>query len=279
MTNFVSKGARFSLLYLRPDRPIEESKRLRNRLLQVFKQVAGKESKNLGHAIERELGVRIVKFQYDYFVDWHDFSNLEMRDFLDTVTICREFATGLNGIPSRATLVKELNRIFSEETSAYVVDDQLGVHPSVDPSFRAILDSAVRGLGGADFEAVRLHLEKADLSLLPKGDRRDAVRSIFDAVENVFKQTFQGAISINTGTIQTILKPTVERIYQDEVERRTALKLVESLKDWVDGCHNYRHEAGKPEPAAPPEELAVLMVSNGIAFTRWLVDIRMRQNT
>lgn len=276
MANLISEGKRFSLLYLRSSKPIEESDRLRNRLLQVFKQVAGSDGQHLGRAIERELGVNVIKYQYDYFLDWSAFSRLEFRDFLDTITICKQFATGLNSIPSSSSLVKEFSRIFSEESSAYTVDDRLGVHPSVDPSFRANLESVVRGLGGASFEAARLHLERADISLLPQKDRRDAVRSIFDAVENVFKQTFPGAISINTATIQSVLKPAIEKVYPDDVEKRTALKQVESLKDWVDGCHNYRHEAGKPDPAAPPEELAVLMVSNGIAFTRWLADLRVK---
>ena len=45
-----------------------------------------------------------------------------------------------------------------------------------------------------------------------------------------------------------------------------------SLADWVDALHNYRHGQGVPEPVAPSEELAVYVLSSGAAFARQLAD-------
>lgn len=279
MTNDIPKGRRYSLLYLQPEHTIEDSKRLRVRLLRMFQGIVAEESKDFGQAIERELGVEVVRTgPYATYLDWDRFAKLEMRDYLDSITITRRFYSKKFGSANLPKVASEFNRVFLEERTTYFVDEQLGVHPLVDSSFRAILESAVRGLGGADFAAARAHLEKADIALMPQNDRRESVRAVFDALENVFKQTFTGVININTATIQGCLKPAVESMYSEGVERRTALKQVDSLRDWVDGCHNYRHEPGQPEPTSPSEDLAVLLVSNGISFTRWIADIRSRLN-
>lgn len=276
MNNPPPASKRYSLLYSQPDQPIEDSVRLRNRLIELIKRISGDDSTRLGRSVERELGVKVLASNYNVYVVWGVFEKLEMRDLLDTISLCRGFA-GQKGVPPLPRLVLEFNRIFREERSSYFVDDDLCVHPAVDPSFRAILESAVRGLGDGDYSAARIHLERADIALLPHNDSKEAVRAIFDAVENVFKQTFMGTTSINSTAIQNHLKPLVERLYAEGVERRTALKQVDSLRNWVDGCHNYRHEPGHPEPTFPPEDLAVLLVSNGIAFTRWIADLRLRQ--
>jgi hypothetical protein len=41
--------------------------------------------------------------------------------------------------------------------------------------------------------------------------------------------------------------------------------------DWVDACHNYRHEDGIEEPSQPPIELAVELIGVGGSFLRWLI--------
>jgi hypothetical protein len=64
----------------------------------------------------------------------------------------------------------------------------------------------------------------------------------------------------------------VQKLYgEDAVALRAANKQVAAFKDWVDASHNYRHEAGSEEPVQPPLDLAVLAISNGTAFLRWLI--------
>jgi hypothetical protein len=76
--------------------------------------------------------------------------------------------------------------------------------------------------------------------------------------------------------MQALLKPISLRGSQkayagDAVALRAAMKQLASFKDWVDASHNYRHEQGSEEPVQPPIDLAVLAVSNGAAYIRWLV--------
>ena len=88
--------------------------------------------------------------------------------------------------------------------------------------------------------------------------------------------TFDGAIALNSATVQSYLRPFIERTHADKIAKRTALKTCDSLKDWADACHNYRHAPGEPDPARPPEELAVVLVSQGFTYVRWLADLKRR---
>jgi hypothetical protein len=61
---------------------------------------------------------------------------------------------------------------------------------------------------------------------------------------------------------------------QDDTARRSAAKMLSSLKDWVDAAHFYRHEQGIPdEVAQPPLGLAVYIVSTGASHVRWLAEL------
>jgi hypothetical protein len=50
-------------------------------------------------------------------------------------------------------------------------------------------------------------------------------------------------------------------------------QLADSLKAWTDAAHWYRHGQGKEEPKQPPASLAILSISAGAAFLRWLAEI------
>jgi hypothetical protein len=82
---------------------------------------------------------------------------------------------------------------------------------------------------------------------------------------------------VNAGAIDTHLGPAIQKAYTDEtVALRAANKQLASFKDWVDASHNYRHEQGSEDPVQPPSELAVLAVSNGASYLRWLIALDQR---
>jgi hypothetical protein len=64
-----------------------------------------------------------------------------------------------------------------------------------------------------------------------------------------------------------------KRYGSNPTAQRAANKSVSALADWVDACHNYRHEEGVEEPSQPPIELAVELISTGASFLRWLISI------
>ena len=108
-------------------------------------------------------------------------------------------------------------------------------------------------------------------------DGKAAIRNTFDAIENLYKQMFPKVPQMNKINLQKHLKPVMERLFPGEKNknaRRSSLKLLEALTDWVDGVHEYRHAPGAPEPLQPPEALTILVVSQGLAYLRWLAELR-----
>jgi hypothetical protein len=64
-----------------------------------------------------------------------------------------------------------------------------------------------------------------------------------------------------------------KRDVADATALRAANKSLNAFGDWVDACHEYRHEQGVEEPSQPPIDLAVQLISVGSGFLRWLVNI------
>lgn len=277
MADETPTGERYSLLYLRPEEAVADSLRLRKRLARHFEAtVLRPDEHEFGRLLEQELGIDVlVSAPRGYRIPWDRIDRWALRDVLCTITLVGRYAHALGG-NAGANYPKELARILSEESASYRLDKKCGVHPAVDSAHQANLASTVRGIGKDTHRTTRAFIVKADENLLPQGDQREAIRSAFDAVENVFKMSFDGAIALNSGTVQSYLRPFVERTHADTIARRTALKTCDSMKDWADACHNYRHAPGEPDPAPPPEELAVVLVSQGFTYVRWLADLERR---
>jgi len=64
------------------------------------------------------------------------------------------------------------------------------------------------------------------------------------------------------------LRPLVECKSKKKTER--ANKQLRAFLEWIDAAHFYRYEPGTDEPAQPPLELAIELVSIGAAFIRRL---------
>jgi hypothetical protein len=169
----------------------------------------------------------------------------------------------------------EARRIFSEEKLAYEIDDNGVVHPAVDKEFQRNRQATVAGLQIPRYPNSLAAFERISDELAsrpPNG--KDAWRAVFAAVEGLFRLMFPSAPQLNAAAVEANLTPLVQGLYQgDAVARRAANKLVAAFKDWVDASHNYRHEAGSEEPVQPPIDLAVLAISNGTSFLRWLVSL------
>lgn len=278
MPDQVPVGQRFSQLYLRPDRLASDSPRLRRRLITAFQDAVGQRSADFGQYLERELGIQLVRRgAMNPYLDWEDLRDGELRDILDSITLLGGYLRA-SRMTSERIYLPAVQRIFAEESASYRIDPDFGVHPAVDGAYQANIQSAVRSLAAAQFGAARAHIQRADDELLPAGNTRESIRAAYDAVENIFRQQFDRAPHINRASIQNDLRPLVDRVHADPVEKRTAGKIVDALADWVDACHNYRHEPGHPEPTPPSDELAVLLVSQGISFSRWLADLMRLSN-
>jgi hypothetical protein len=174
-----------------------------------------------------------------------------------------------------ARWLSEARRIFSEEHLAYEIDDNGIVHPAVDKEFQRNRQSTVAGLQMPRYANSLAAFERISDELAaqpPNG--KDAWRAVFTAVEGLFRLMFASVPQLNTAAVEANLTSVVQKLYQgDATAQRAANKQVAAFKDWVDASHNYRHEAGSEEPVQPPIDLAVLAISNGTAYLRWLIAI------
>jgi hypothetical protein len=265
--------SRYSQLYIDYSAPIPDSQRARHRLGKLLQGLLGPNHNAalpLSELLERELGVKVgVQHAFGFPIFC---SQCAIRDFLDTVTVT---ATYFQNSGLKIQWLSEVRRIFSEEHLAYEIDDNGIVHPAVDEEFQRNRRATVAGLQMPRYANSLVAFERISDELAsqpPNG--KEAWRAVFTSVEGLFKLMFPPATQLNAGAIDAYLTGVVQKLHQgDAVAQRAANKQVAAFKDWVDASHNYRHEAGSEEPVQPPLDLAVLAISNGTSYLRWLVAI------
>lgn len=273
------RGQRFSLVYLRSDDQLSDSLRMRRRIGAAVSERFGDD---FSIYLSRKLG---IPYQTFFGVpQWMEYyTKLDLRDVLDSVTIHANFLRERTAIGypddrqyARERLPKffdEVREILAEERIRYTLDEQGGIHLQVDEQFQVNCAAAIQGMGNSRYAAARASLESG-LSALdsapPNG--REAIRDVFGACENVFKQTF-GAQRLAGHLIDNHLRPAIDNLQWNSEAAAAAELMCGSLKSWTTAAHKYRHETGRPEPHQPPLDLAVMMVSQGTSFLRWLVMI------
>lgn len=234
----------------------------------------------IGKFIERELGIKCLKWgTSSLFIDWQPLlKELDLRDFLDVMTAVIRFAPQKKEYKDRVIVVYNLlefaTRVFSEQNLAYRIDDAGGVHPSIDVAFSISSAALLRNLSISGLDAAREHITQAERSLLAGSfDGRQAIRSTFDAAENLLKVIFPKLTQLNTANINDQLGPFLINSTEDnKIERIAAAKLVKSFIDWVEAAHFYRHAAGGTEVEQPSESFTIAIVSQGFSFVRWIAD-------
>jgi hypothetical protein len=114
------------------------------------------------------------------------------------------------------------------------------------------------------------------LAALSEGppDGKGAIRATFTAVEGLFGLMFPDVARLAAGAISR-LRPRIEQLYNSNRRAQEAsAEMLQSLSDWIDAAHCYRHEEGKPDTVAqPPLSIAVYLVSSGAAHLRWLAEL------
>jgi hypothetical protein len=230
--------------------------------------------------LSQELG--IDPHWSSYGVDWTTtFKRFETRDFLDFVTLVFRWLTLARQRPmyepdANTKWLQGCRRIFEEEGLRYDIDDQAGVHFKVDAEFSASIRAAIASLDLPRYANARAEFEKAmaALSGSPIADGKDGIRGVFNAVECVYKLMNPKASKLVAADAVKTLQADVQKIYStNSTALRAANKTVNAFGDWIDACHNYRHEEGVEDPSQPPLDLAVNLVSLGAAQLRWLINL------
>ncbi|TWA26388.1 hypothetical protein FB004_103494 [Sinorhizobium medicae] len=265
MTSEMPTGVRFSNVYMVPPNLLQDSIRMKRRLGILIFQFAG----NVRERLNAELGTALpaaASGTADYWPAY--FSKLELKDALDAITVSIQKVRSEHW----SDFLDEVARIFNEEHVGYRVDAKGGVHFRVDTEFERVRTSAVGSISGSRYDSVRDQFDRAYKALdgVPP-DGKLAVRCAFFALEALFRLIFPNAHQLSANEVGKNLKPLVDRTLANEKPAlQVASKQLEAFKDWIDGAHFYRHEPGTEEPAQPPLDMAVLIVSQAGAYLRWL---------
>nr|WP_321459666.1 hypothetical protein [uncultured Cohaesibacter sp.] len=288
-------GQRFSLIYLPQGDPANDSKTMRYRLAKLIgkdKYQPQRHKASLGRRdyvyvadysqiqdrVEEELGC-----QFCTVVDgsphpsWVKFlERIPIEKVLDTITIAynRMAEAGRQG-----DFIDQVNRIFREENTAYEVDQEGGVHPSIDGAYAGAKQAAIRGMNEARYALSLARINEVDAALMSSPpDYIKAIRAVFGANENLFK-LMCGAARLDARSASDKLMRKLQAIYVDHpTMQRSSAQILKSFGSWIDAAHHYRHEEGSEEPSQPDEDLAIALISEGMSFIRWLVGIDKRSH-
>lgn len=264
-----NQGRRFSHNYLARGEPTQDSARARYRVLRVFTG-QGYDTSIGAAAVERELGIKVP---YGYSGrDWERFITCcELRDFLDLITVVAEHVSNALG-----EWIKPVRTIFFEENLRYEVDSLGGVHFAIDGEFIHNQECSLAALEPARYDAARSHFQAGQRALdqTPPATR-EAIRQTFEAAETVFRLMFPDVSRLGAAEVTKKLLPVLrERLHGTECD--AAGRLGEAFKEWVNGAHPYRHGQAVEAPDNPSVETAVLSVSLGASFIRWLAELDSR---
>ncbi|MEF2546977.1 hypothetical protein VQ045_07390 [Aurantimonas sp. E1-2-R+4] len=224
-----------------------------------------------------ELGLQLEG--YAYASAWtRIMQSIELRDVLDSVTIryqCLDHYDSEALEKIRGEFLDEARRIFREEQVRYRIDDEGGVHFAQDSEFERMRVSTIATLKDARFDGVRAAFDAAFLYLDQQPvDGKGGLRSAFFASEALFRLMFPSAHQLSGSEVRKHLQPLIDSVYGSQKPAvHMAQKQLQSFVDWIDGAHFYRHEPGTEDPAQPPLELAIFMISQAGSFIRWLAHL------
>lgn len=275
-------GPRYTQLYLERGRAKSDSERLRQRVAAFTERELSGLGTTISDAIHLRIGADDSLSQYSTSIgNW--FRKCSEDDFRDAITVVhsaildRFKRESYTSVREAAYKWREFCRdAFIEENIAFRVDDQCVVHPFVDEEFAQAFTSLVRGLHDPRLRAVHAEVIRAVDSLGGRNpDPKSAVRAMFEAVEIYAKLAVTSCKvqRLNRNVVnEHLIRTVVARPELNEPAVKAVTHLGEAMIDWIDACHVYRHGQGVNEPSPPPPDLAVALVSTGLAHLRFLLD-------
>ncbi len=274
-------GQLYSRIYLQPTATVRDSARMRMRVLRAIERhiPSHKRGTGFGADVEGELGIEIVSSggYNPAYVSWDRLvrQELSISDLLNVLTMLWRTVD----VRGRDNFRRNITRIFAEEAIGFSVDEEMGFHPAFDEEFERSLSSIVRILNGDGFRHEADFVALSETALLANPiDGRAAIRAVFDAAENLFKR-ITGKQNITNGHVrQELAVVAMQGVPQDGKSNVAVNKILNAFEDWVAACHVYRHAPGEAETTQPTEAIAILIVSQGYCFVRWLAELSAAQS-
>lgn len=270
-------GKLYSRLYLQSAEVSRDSDRMRMRVSRaIISHIPeNRRGTRFGTSVEEELGIEIVRsVAYgSSYVSWNHLvrHELSVSDLLNILTLLWRNAPSHT---SRNQFRSSIARIFAEEAIGYSVDEEMGFHPAFDEEFERSRHSIVRVLSEERFRHEADFIAQSERALLADPiDGRAAIRAVYDAAENLFKRITGQQNITNSHVRGALCRIAIKDIPEDGKSNVAVQKSLNAFEDWAAACHVYRHAPGEAETSQPSEEIAILIVSQGYAFVRWLAEL------
>ena len=267
----MKEGVRFSQVYLDRSTPVNDSVRMRNRISAIYWDMLSNDKNDLISLIQKETGAK-VPFTGASFSISNFFETAEIRDLLDSITIIYNYYVK----SQRYKAIQWhtfISRVLREENVGYRLDGSGGVHFFVDEEFDRNRVSLIFGLTSQPAVSELFSKAYSFLDASPP-DTSSAVKAIFEAIEVLYKHLVDagGKDILNSYGIQNKIKPLFQQAHNENpIEAKALDHMMDSLCDWIDAGHMYRHGQKVEEPAPPTLEFAVLYLSQGASYLRLLL--------
>jgi len=98
---------------------------------------------------------------------------------------------------------------------------------------------------------------------------------MFPAVETAAKVLFPGAFArLMPNEVDRYLAPRLREKYGGNQPAIDAgLRLLASMKEWINAAQPYRHGQEQQEVAEPPFDFVIAHLSSGAAYLRWMIEL------
>lgn len=272
----------YSHIYDRSEVDRSDDKRARRRLMHAFRDYLGTNNVDFASFLEKELGIEIIESNYSgTWVNWESlFLQSTKTDLFDAIYFCHRFLSISKrygpGVPRK--FLTKCQRIFKERQLAYRIDDSGTVHPFVDDEFLSSIVVIIRNLEDRHLSAARDNIAASQRFLLDTDqDFRMAIRAVFDAAENIWKQLVIGAIRLDSKSLKANWQSLATKSAINTGLNPTVLsKQEQAFSAWIEACHFFRNDAGKPDTVQPNEAIAIQLISQGLPHVRALADLHSR---
>lgn len=274
-------GKLFTEVYKDRGAPSSDSPKFRIQLAGIFEEFipnTGKDAYDLSRYLKTSAGIEVSEIG-GYGQSGYRFDKLISQSVIDELLDCITYFTHFIEARYPRALKSWINSVqsaFDKQNLNYEIDEKGGVHHRIDAAYLHSKSLTLACLAGVNFAAAHEEIEKAFyfLTQIPP-DNKMAVVNAFLAAENVFKIAIGDNKDLANNTVKSYLTTHVQKYYagKDAATCQSTGRLVSSFASWADACHPYRHGQHDQNVVAPPDEVAISLVTTGADFIRWLVEL------
>ncbi|MBX2833707.1 MAG: hypothetical protein KTR28_01915 [Micavibrio sp.] len=226
--------------------------------------------------LEQELGIKISTSSSSFGIVFYTeqfLLNCELADFLDSLTIIY-FCSKLLGKDTSKKWLDFVERVFREQGTEYSIDSEGDVYPYIDSEFSNSHHSTLISLDKQRYEQAKsIYLSAYSALRADKQNTRTAIKDIFESLETVSKLIDSKIQRLGNKEVSYNLTNICAAKIQDEDEKTFIKEILKGFAKWVDAHHIYRHGQAKEQLTPPSLDSAILSLSIGSAYLRYLIEI------